>query len=157
MSWLLLRLHSMVFAQRRNRLTTYFSERIPVVKRRMTVLKQDCVWHFHSSVSSTELAGGSEDTQLVEGKYRSGFFGVSFAVLTRFCVGNHPMWWFETEQRASVHSGKKQLSLGPRTWLQFLLPEDKLLRSKNRFWKIIFFKVTVLKMESWQATYQPKT
>jgi len=29
--------HSMTFAQRRNRLTTHFSERIPVVKRRMTV------------------------------------------------------------------------------------------------------------------------
>ena len=28
----------MAFAQRRNRLTTHFSERIPVVKRRMTVL-----------------------------------------------------------------------------------------------------------------------
>jgi len=28
----------MTFAQRRNRLTTHFSERIPVVKRRMTVL-----------------------------------------------------------------------------------------------------------------------
>jgi len=27
----------MTFAQRRNRLTTHFSERIPVVKRRMTV------------------------------------------------------------------------------------------------------------------------
>ena len=32
------KLHSMTFAQRRNRLTTHFSERIPVVKRRMTVL-----------------------------------------------------------------------------------------------------------------------
>jgi len=29
----------MTFAQRRNRLTTLFSESIPVVKRRMTVLK----------------------------------------------------------------------------------------------------------------------
>jgi len=29
----------MTFAQRRNCLTTHFSERIPVVKRRMTVLK----------------------------------------------------------------------------------------------------------------------
>jgi len=27
----------MTFAQRRNRLTTHFSERIPIVKRRMTV------------------------------------------------------------------------------------------------------------------------
>jgi len=27
----------MMFAQRRNRLTTHFSERIPIVKRRMTV------------------------------------------------------------------------------------------------------------------------
>ena len=48
-SWLLLTLilsmhgstmkHSMTFAQRRNRLTTHFSERIPVVKRRISVLK----------------------------------------------------------------------------------------------------------------------
>ena len=30
--------HSMMFAQRRNRLTTHFSERIPVVKRRMAVV-----------------------------------------------------------------------------------------------------------------------
>ena len=30
----------MTFAQRRNRLTTHFSECIPVVKRRMTVLKR---------------------------------------------------------------------------------------------------------------------
>ena len=29
--------HSMTFAQRRNRLTTHFSGRIPVVKRRMTL------------------------------------------------------------------------------------------------------------------------
>ena len=29
--------YSMTFAQRRNRLTTHFSERIPVVKRRMTL------------------------------------------------------------------------------------------------------------------------
>jgi len=29
----------MTFAQRRNRLTTHFSERIPVVKRHMTI------WH----------------------------------------------------------------------------------------------------------------
>jgi len=29
----------MTFAQRRNRLTTHFSERIPVVKRCMTVLR----------------------------------------------------------------------------------------------------------------------
>jgi len=28
----------MTFAQRRNRLTTHFSERIPVVKRRMAVV-----------------------------------------------------------------------------------------------------------------------
>jgi len=28
----------MTFAQRRNRLTTHFSERIPVVKRRMSVI-----------------------------------------------------------------------------------------------------------------------
>ena len=30
--------HTMTFAQRRNRLTTHFSERIPVVKRRISVL-----------------------------------------------------------------------------------------------------------------------
>jgi len=30
--------HSMTFAQRRNRLTTHFSEHIPVVKWRMTAL-----------------------------------------------------------------------------------------------------------------------
>jgi len=29
----------MTFAQRRNRLTTHFSERIPVVKRRISVIK----------------------------------------------------------------------------------------------------------------------
>jgi len=36
----------MTFAQRRNRLTTHFSERIPVVKRRMTVVSDaasECV------------------------------------------------------------------------------------------------------------------
>jgi len=31
--------HSMTFAQRRNRLTTHFSERIPVFKRRISVIK----------------------------------------------------------------------------------------------------------------------
>ena len=31
-------LHSMTFARRRNRLTTHFSERIPVVKRRTSLL-----------------------------------------------------------------------------------------------------------------------
>ena len=30
-------IHSMTFAQQQNRLTTHFSERIPVVKRHMTV------------------------------------------------------------------------------------------------------------------------
>jgi hypothetical protein len=33
------KLHSMTFARRRNRLTTLFSERIPVIKRRMTVYR----------------------------------------------------------------------------------------------------------------------
>ena len=36
-------LHPMTFAQRPNRLTTHFSERIPVVKRRMTV---HCSWLY---------------------------------------------------------------------------------------------------------------
>jgi hypothetical protein len=45
MSWLLLRLHCMTFAQRRNRLTTHFSELIPVVKRRISV-------YVHSNVYS---------------------------------------------------------------------------------------------------------
>ena len=33
----------MTFAQRRNRLTTHFSERIPVVKRRMAVFSNSCL------------------------------------------------------------------------------------------------------------------
>ena len=33
----IIKIHSMTFAQRRNRLTTHFSERIPVVKRRTSV------------------------------------------------------------------------------------------------------------------------
>jgi hypothetical protein len=36
----------MTFAQRRNRLTTYFSESIPVVKRRMTVLNTEEVSEY---------------------------------------------------------------------------------------------------------------
>jgi len=35
----------MTFAQRRSCLTTHFSERIAVVKRRMTVLRQAVTWH----------------------------------------------------------------------------------------------------------------
>ena len=37
----------MTFAQRRNRITTHFSERIPVVKRRMTVYPQGCSAFTH--------------------------------------------------------------------------------------------------------------
>jgi len=36
--------HSMTFVRRRNRLTTHFSERIPVVKRRTAVV----IWNTHS-------------------------------------------------------------------------------------------------------------
>jgi len=35
----------MTFAQQQNRLTTHFSERIPIIKRRMTVL--GVIRHFH--------------------------------------------------------------------------------------------------------------
>jgi len=35
----------MTFAQRRNRLTTHFSQRIPVVKRRIYICTQ---WHTHT-------------------------------------------------------------------------------------------------------------
>ena len=36
----------MTFAQRRNRLTTRFAERIPVVKRRMSVfISSTLLWH----------------------------------------------------------------------------------------------------------------
>jgi len=38
--------HSMTFAQRRNRLTTHFSERIPVVKRRVTVMGCDTAYQI---------------------------------------------------------------------------------------------------------------
>jgi len=34
----------MTFAQRRNRLTTHFSEHIPVVKRRISVFEMQAVW-----------------------------------------------------------------------------------------------------------------
>ena len=38
----------MTFAQRRNRLTTHFSERIPVVKRRMAVISSTKSWRRYS-------------------------------------------------------------------------------------------------------------
>ena len=47
----------MTFAQRRNRLTTHFSERIPVVKRRLTVSvahSVNLVWKFFTRTSSSK-------------------------------------------------------------------------------------------------------
>jgi len=38
----------MMFAQQQNRLTMYFSEYIPVIKHRMTVLAEVCETHLRS-------------------------------------------------------------------------------------------------------------
>ena len=58
----------MTFPQRRNRLTTHFLERIPVVKRLMTVLKLRITSEIFIPLSPTELAGGSENTLLCGGQ-----------------------------------------------------------------------------------------
>jgi hypothetical protein len=47
--------HYMTFAQRRNRLTTHFSERIPVVKRRMSLL----LHHLRRSCRPLKFANSS--------------------------------------------------------------------------------------------------
>jgi hypothetical protein len=44
----------MTFAQRRNRLTTHFSERVPVVKRRISVLSPPCQYS-HCALHSNGL------------------------------------------------------------------------------------------------------
>jgi len=55
-----------MFAQRRNRLTTYFSERIRVVKRRMTVLELS-LWRCCNCILTAPSPSSSET---LRSKYR---------------------------------------------------------------------------------------
>ena len=45
----------MTFAQRRNRLTTHISERIPLVNRRMTVHRPVPAWEFKTTPVEGEM------------------------------------------------------------------------------------------------------
>jgi len=46
----------MTFAKRRNRLTTHFSERIPVVKRSISVFWYECIRHLRSCSKKANMA-----------------------------------------------------------------------------------------------------
>jgi hypothetical protein len=61
----------MTFAQRRNRLTTHFSERIPVVKRRMTVVAgvaKPCISFTSISIFNIRVLGSFETSVITHQK-----------------------------------------------------------------------------------------
>ena len=67
-------MHSMTFAQRRNRLTTHFSECIPVVKRRESVAHLQQLQQSSVSLVRTELVSGpGQPVRRTVGKFSSDY------------------------------------------------------------------------------------
>ena len=145
----------MTFVQRRNRLRKHFSEHIPLVKRRITILKQGYAWNFLSSVSPTELAGGSENTLLCGGQisvrpcWCLGGSTVCFVLETVRCEGSKRAKTLCAQCQGMAITGHKNMAKRFVSWRQASTGARNAFENHPS-------QITLLKMEPWQVTHNKK-